>query len=1038
MKRLLRQNRRGATAEQDQDDHLDPARNLIPPIGGQHHSLQPKNHAMSRMEPARHFSTAPDGRPQNGGAGDGPLPIAWRIDNMSLMHSNSLYINMHSIAKITVYPNRPISKSLFQHSSGRGGRGQSNGHDISQVFYFEVTFVSSRPSSTGDFSIGLMCETDTHGAWPGEIAHSIGWGADGLHAHGRRLDSSQAKIYFRSGETIGCGVELGGSHRVFFTRNGNIMVPPSQNISFSNSVDLPWYPVVSFRNGNGDLLQGNFGTDNSTPFVWGGSDRMSIVSAHGQHQSRHGYSRSMGNLPPTNSPPRHRSVPAGGQSNSPYAMRNVASVDHDPFSNGNQMMTRSMPPSMPPQAGMYPSHSAHSPESGRPSYYGVKSSQRRSLVEDDPADLAATINEHFTLNPTSAAHTSRSDSNRPSDPLGPAWRAPQRVVSSPAYPSDSRPGNPGMIRSTSHDGASSSRRDLRRQERAKRRGEVGLSGSSHDTPAASPHSPSSSGPDTPSVPAASRMPMSLPPPRSAVAGNGVLMTTHKREYSQEGPPSITSLDSRVPSVAVASGNDVPRAKEHAKELLAAAKQSEIDGPFLRDLLEKCKADQEKLQRKLSNALEEADAIEDLEELFAVNDGICSAIDAGNEALKREKVVQQKKKKKSVEGPTIELLVENEDVFSLICMLRAPNEKRTAAAMALMKFARENETLRNEIRSSGGMHSFLTLFRTKGATHELQVVASMAVAYILPSFVVSSQTSSSVGLKIIECLRFLAVAYEVDAEDFTISRKEMLKAASMGVNVLWINAIQPLLFLESTKDKPKQRQPALRPSASFRIGRVRGRAGGSIFDQGKESIEIRELTELAVTLITHMAKNSDSPSGDPLDVGYNIVEQVCEADAARPIAVREGLLTTLVEWIRSKQVEKIRPAASALRYLISIKDRYMAGWIHSQVVNEGAVSEIVKLLTESVGHDVRVAVAQMISALCVAPHTRAAVVEARCVSYLVALLYEHNAPASEDMVRYAASALLQLAAGAMVRATALSMNDVAIDAASPDQQETVIT
>jgi hypothetical protein len=68
---------------------------------------------------------------------------------------------------------------------------------------------------------------------------------------------------------------------------------------------------------------------------------------------------------------------------------------------------------------------------------------------------------------------------------------------------------------------------------------------------------------------------------------------------------------------------------------------------------------------------------------------------------------------------------------------------------------------------------------------------------------------------------------------------------------------------------------------------------------------------------------------------------------------------------------------------------MAGWIHSQVVNVGAVNEIVKLLNESVGHDVRVAVAQMLSALCVAPHTRAAVVEARCVSYLVALLYEHN-------------------------------------------------
>jgi hypothetical protein len=110
---------------------------------------------------------------------------------------------------------------------------------------------------------------------------------------------------------------------------------------------------------------------------------------------------------------------------------------------------------------------------------------------------------------------------------------------------------------------------------------------------------------------------------------------------------------------------------------------------------------------------------------------------------------------------------------------------------------------------------------------------------------------------------------------------------------------------------------------------------------------------------------------------------------------------------------------------------MAGWIHSQVVNEGAIREIVKLLNESVGHDVRIAVAQMLSALCVAPHTRAAVVEANCVSYLVALLYEHSSPDSEDMVFCAGSALLQLAAGALMRASALS------DSGSAGKQENVV-
>jgi hypothetical protein len=58
---------------------------------------------------------------------------------------------------------------------------------------------------------------------------------------------------------------------------------------------------------------------------------------------------------------------------------------------------------------------------------------------------------------------------------------------------------------------------------------------------------------------------------------------------------------------------------------------------------------------------------------------------------------------------------------------------------------------------------------------------------------------------------------------------------------------------------------------------------------------------------------------------------------------------------------------------------------------------------------------MLSYLCVAPHTRAAVVRSRGVNYLVALLYEHSSPDSEDIILFACTALLQLAAGAMTGA-----------------------
>ena len=1080
MKRLLRSNgRRGGNADpQSPPDPHSPDSRPRRQLGGDNphasQQQQQQQQHMSRVEPVRNLTrdvSSPEGRTKDGcTTNDRPLPVGWNIEDASLMHSDPLCITMRSSTKTTVYADRNISKSLRQPSTGRPGRRRiadaphnlgPTDHDSGPtlVYYFEVLFHSNHSSSVADIAIGLMCETDTFGAWPGELANSIGWGSEGLNVNGRRLDAagSQSKISFRNGEVIGCGIELGGTHKVFFTRNGVMMVPPSRHTAFVGSSELPWYPVVSFHHGNNDIIRGNFGTNPSTQFRWSGSARMSIVSSPAQARG-HVHTMSMGNLPslaPLTSSPKGRSNVVGGRSTLPssyYSMQDLDSID-DPLSNGHQAsITRSTSPFIgKPNNHLLSSQSAHTPGStpispstdeannSNTSYYGVQTTKRRNLVDEDPAEITAALTDHFNLNPPSAAQTPDSDPMLPPNPQIPDWPAPQGVPSSP----DNASSTPALDNLSMRPHASvepANRRGQRRQERASRRNQGGLSGSSHrwnnaNAVSSSQHSPLNAPMDSGSL---SRLPMSLPEPRSAVAGNVLLTTTNRKDNTQTAtisPPA--PLETKLSSVTVAAGDDVPRAKVHAHELLKAAKLTEIDGPAIRELLEKCKADQEKLQLKLSNALEEADAIEDLEELFAVNDGICTAIDAGNEALKKEKA-QQKKKKKSVDGPTIVLLVENEDVFSLICMLRAPNEKRTAAALALMKFARENATLRNEIRSSGGMHSFLTLFRTKGATHELKVVASMAVAYILPSFVVSAQTSSSIGLKIIECLRFLAVTIAVDTEEFNITRGEMLKAASMGVNVLWINAIQPLLLLESTKDQATQNRPELRPTFSLRLSRGRGRAGGGIFDQGQESIEIRELTELAVTLITHLAKISDSPSGDPLDVGYNIVEQVCEVDAARPIAVREGLLTTLVEWIRSKEVEKVRPAASALRYLISIKDKYMAGWIHSQVVNEGAVGEIVKLLTASVGHDVRVAVAQMISALCVAPHTRAAVVEARCVSYLVALLYEHNTPASAEVVRFAASALLQLAAGAMVRATALSLNGVTMDAATPDQQETVIT
>eukprot|EP00957_Ditylum_brightwellii_P149678 11398418-Ditylum_brightwellii.AAC.1 len=174
-----------------------------------------------------------------------------------------------------------------------------------------------------------------------------------------------------------------------------------------------------------------------------------------------------------------------------------------------------------------------------------------------------------------------------------------------------------------------------------------------------------------------------------------------------------------------------------------------------------------------------------------------------------------------------------------------------------------------------------------------------------------------------------------------------------------------------------------------------------------------------------------------------VESMCAVECARPVAVREGLLKVLVRWLSSGNVELVRPAANALRDLTSPQDEYMAGWIHSQIVNEDALPAIIEL-SASTQSDVRLAVAQILSSLSVAPHTRAAIVEAKGLSYLVQLLVDTNLVDSEashcewdePLALAAGNALLQLAAGAMAHASGWGKSSMS-DSVAPDKRDNVI-
>ena len=975
---------------------------------------------------------------------DSVLPAAWSVSDTMFELPNPLSFSMFSESSgVTILANRHLPMGYLQDSARqnhqnsdlsylRGNQGlyppmnSNNGQQQQQqqhVYYFEVE-LPTVGSSPADVVIGFVVDPDSSapkmGSLPGDSSLSVSWGSGGLKVNGKQVcpESSSTHPKLNAGDVIGCGIEVSGMRRVFFTVNGSIIEQPSPATSMGINDDSRCYPAVGFRYGEGDSLKGNFGLDAAARFRWPGSDRLSIVPCQPAQGS--GFMNS--DVASSAAGPMSRGSPFYGKSVSDQFGRHANDADITMNLSASRSATR--PGSSPMVSSSPPSASASSPSpvaggSKDPPLFGTKMSKKSSLEDDDPSNTSA--HAHFDLG-------TRSSMTQSAALVGGNWQAAASLRSN----NDSQSSWQYHLQQ----GAGSSSQNA-----------------SSTASASSPPAPGGQSPTSPQS-TARRRPSDSNPHDPRVGAQKVYDPSKYRrvvrkdeEEAQKKAPPIEdekpaapdpgSGSSRPGAVAVAAGTSggiSAVAKENYKTLLMACGKKRIDSLYVKDLVELCISDADKLERELEAKLTDESASDKVVTLLELISEINDAIDTGKRSLKRAK--ESSKSKPQSEGPTIELLVQNQDVFSLTCMLRAQNEKRLAAALALMKFARESDSLRDEIRSLGGMHSFLTLFRTNGMTREIQIVAAMSIAYLLPSFVASSQTSSSLGMKILECLRFLLASRAVTPQGTHISRDEMCQACSMGLNILWIHAIQPLMATEISKKSRQTSRPSLKMSTS-RSMRMRARGGGGVFDQGQESIEIQELVELSVTMITHIAKLTEG-SGLRIDMGYNIVEQVCEVDAARPIAVREGLLRILVDWIRSKDIARVRPAASALRYLISIDDKYMAGWIHSQVVNEGAVGEIVKLLETPVGHDVRVAVAQMLSALCVAPHTRAAVVEASCVSYLVAMLYEHIDPASEQMVQYAGTALLQLAAGAMTRAGGLTGGSLAIlEPGGADKQDAVV-
>ena len=516
-----------------------------------------------------------------------------------------------------------------------------------------------------------------------------------------------------------------------------------------------------------------------------------------------------------------------------------------------------------------------------------------------------------------------------------------------------------------------------------------------------------------------------------------MQNQHNSAPELSNSENVEELSSRL------SDHDIEDAKENARSVRGIMASDNVDFGYLQTVLDVCRSDQRKVAKAIEDSMFQDEIETDLSILIDLNNNILDVIETG------ERVVNSNKKPTPAKTSNLDVeeLINKKDIFSLICMLRVQmNEKRLDAAFALMKFSRSAEKsqdkesimLRDEIRSSGGLLSLLTLFRTRGILHELKAVTALAVAYLLPCFVESSShTPPSLGLRIVECLRFLTITGPMSHNGEVLGDDEMLNASALALASFWVYQLEPIL-----RSKPVK---IIEQSITLQRRTSRDRERNRVEGKRNEIITITELLDTTVSLIMYFAKFEAKEMSKKLDRentlrwSYTLVEQVCAVEVARPIAVREGVLHILVCWIQYQDRDRIRTATSALRYITSIQDKYMAGWIHSEMINQGAVQCLADLTRDfSLTRDVRLSIAQILSSLCTASHTRAAVVETNCVNFLIGILYEHSDPSSSDVALFAGQAILQLAAGAISRASAFVGEDVEIFGSSPfDRRDSLI-
>lgn len=622
---------------------------------------------------------------------------------------------------VLVVTNKPIPMEVLVNIATRQEFHGETFKDAVHVYYFEVTI------QKGITWVGLVPSRElqgpvTLGRFPGDCMSSIGMSSDGrLYVSGQQeqegvsVNNTNPSV-FTERDTIGCGLEVGEEAvaRVFFTKNGEMLLAPMTVTELNPHAD--WYfPAVGVAAAGGDVFA-NFGI--SYPFRWKGSEHhvlfspSEVVAAPPDSPLRRAATttgvpfqrETVAHSSPLKPPPGGANVssvgaPPGSQPRCPSVAERIDEMRRLQQQSNLAGESAPMPvsgqiPSLPlanaitgAGARSMPDWERHVPEGPRdenemnaklPPVPQQRNMHGGSLSASHGSTLHSSYGSSFSS--SGILHQSQESFGegrqpRQSDDLhGNAVKLPSRPSAESLKAESLSAGRTHTPHSSS---TSSSRPSL---------SSSGLYGRPSDR---------SIRLDEP-FPDEDSTPQFLSSPGFARKAQGA------DEYAgRVGAHYVPEPASgRVGTAALMDPQDIEDANHCARDLRECCESN--NASFAHDLLELCRSKQAMIVKTMQEGMIKIDdpAMEaPLNELMILNDTLLDAIEIAERQLENKPVSpvppvldSGPDSRPSVPFPTatgsleIDVLVNRQDVFSLICMLRARGDKRLDSALALMRCA----------------------------------------------------------------------------------------------------------------------------------------------------------------------------------------------------------------------------------------------------------------------------------------------------------------------------------------------------------------